>query len=278
MVSAGYLTTLRVPLVAGRSLAPSDESSVAPVVVISAQLAQRLWPGQDAVGRRLSSQPASANAWHTVVGVMANTPIRDATEDPAPMVYFPLRAITDGPDPWQLAVVLRAQGSPDALAAAIRREVAAIDPSLPVARLQSLGAIVEGSNARMALATMLLGGAAVVALLLGVLGVYGVIAFVVARRIPEFGLRIALGASKRDIVAMLVHQGGRIVGAGLGIGLVAAFALSGVMRALLFGVAPSDPATFVIATLVLALAGLAAVVVPSRRAARADPSTLLRAD
>lgn len=278
VVSADYLATLRVPVVAGRTLAPADETGEASVVVISAQLAHRLWPGEDPIGRRISNRPASADAWYTVVGVVGNTPIRDATEDPAPMVYIPLRPSEHGPDPRQLAVVVRAASPPEALAAAIRREVAAVDPALPVARMQTLDAIVRGSSARMALVTLLLGGAAAVALLLGVLGVYGVIAYVVARRIPEFGLRLALGASKGDIVAMLVQQGGRMLGAGLGVGLLAAFALSGAMRTLLYGVAPGDPVTFAAAALVLALAGLAAVVIPSRRAARVDPSTLLRSD
>ncbi|MEP7347445.1 MAG: ABC transporter permease, partial [Gemmatimonadaceae bacterium] len=241
VVSVGYLATLGVPLLAGRALTAADDDSPAPVVVISAQLAHRLWPGESAVGRRISNHPASSNVWYTVVGVVANTPIRDATEDPAPMVYLPLRADANGPGPWQMAMVVRTKGSPNALAGAIRREVRAVDATVAVARLRTMEDIVTSADARMALATILLGGAAAVALLLGVLGIYGVIAFVVNRRVPEFGLRLALGASRRDIVTMLLRQGSVMIGAGLAVGVVGALALSGAMRALLFGVSPADP-------------------------------------
>jgi ABC-type antimicrobial peptide transport system permease subunit len=194
------------------------------------------------------------------------------------MVYLPLRPNADGPQPWQLAIAIRTKGSPNALVGAIRREVAAVDATVPVAKLRTMEDIMSSADARMALATILLGGAAAVALLLGVLGVYGVLAFVVSRRVPEFGLRLAIGASPGEIVRMLLRQGGVMVGAGLAVGIPVAFALSGTMRALLFGVSPGDPLTFGAATLVLATAGLLAVYIPARRAARVDPTKMLRAD
>lgn len=278
LVSAGYLTTLHVPVMTGRALTAADEDANARTVVISAQLAKRLWPGESAVGRRLSNQPASLNHWYTVVGVVANTPIRNATEDAVPMVYLPLRADPDAPGAWQMAIVVRTKGPPNALATAIRREVREVDATVAVARMRTLDDIVAGADARMALATILLGGAAAVALLLGVLGIYGVIAFVVNRRVPEFGLRLALGASNRDIVRMLVRQGGVMVGAGLAVGVLGAYGVSGAMRAMLFGVSPGDPATFVGASLLLAVAALVAIYVPARRVARVDPTTMLRGD
>lgn len=275
-VSSTYLTTLGVRLIAGRTLTAADEGPTARNVVISQQLALRLWPNANAVGRRLSNHAASDNIWYTVVGVVANTAVRQATEDPAPMVYLPVGADPNGPGPWQLAVAVKVHGDPNALAGSIRRAVAAVDPTLAVAHLRTLDDIVASADARLALVTLLLGGAALVALLLGVLGTYGVLAFVVSRRVPEFGLRLALGASHAGIVAMLVRQGGIMVGAGLAMGVVGALALSGALRTLLFGVSPLDPATFAGACLLLAAAALAAIYIPARRAGRADPTTLLR--
>ncbi len=194
------------------------------------------------------------------------------------MVYLPLRADRDGPGPWQLAMVVKTSGSPNAVADAIRRAVRAVDATVAVARLRTMEEIVQSADARMALATILLGGAAAVALLLGVLGIYGVLAFVVNRRVSEFGLRLALGASRRDIATMLVRQGSVMVGTGLAVGVMGAFALSGAMRGLLFGVSPGDPATYVGASVLLALAALIAIYVPARRAARVNPTTMLRGD
>jgi ABC-type antimicrobial peptide transport system permease subunit len=177
-----------------------------------------------------------------------------------------------------MAIAVKAKGTPGALAGGIRDAVRAVDPAVAVARLRTMDDIVRGADARMVLATALVAGAALVALLLGALGTYGVIAFIVSRRIPEFGLRLALGASHAEIVRMLMRQGITMVGAGLGVGIVGAFALSGALQALLFGVSPADPATFVGASFVLAGAALVAIYIPARRAGRVDPSTLLRGE
>lgn len=276
VVSPGFIETMRIPLLAGRPLTADDAQSASGAVVISAQLAQRLWGSEGAIGRRISSDPPGAEPrWFTVVGVVANTPIRSATEEPAPMVYLPLGGVTTF-HPLRLAVVVRARGAPEALVGAIRGAVAAIDPAVPVARVRTLTDTVAGASARLAMATTLLAGAATVALVLGLLGIYGVIAFVVSRRLPEFGLRLALGASPADVMALLLRQGGRLVSLGLGLGVLGALGLTRVLRALLYQVAPADPATFVVATILLALGAFTAIWVPARRAARVDPSSLLR--
>jgi predicted permease len=276
-VSAGYVEALRIPLVAGRTLTAADAAAGAPDVVISAQLAKRLWPGQDPLGRRITNQRGDGAVWFTVVGIVANTPIRGVTEDPAPMVYLPFAATeASEPGPWRVAVIIRGSIPTSALMTAVRREVAAVDAALPVARPRSMQAILAAADARMAFTAIVLLGAATVALLLGALGIYGLLAYVVGRRIPEFGLRMALGATREDIVGMMLRGGFLLVGSGVALGLAGAYGMARVMRSMLFGITPADPLTFLLACAVLATTALVAIGLPARRAARVDALSALR--
>ena len=278
-VSAGYFETMRIPFRAGRALTAEDEERAANVAVISAQLARRLWPGADPLGRRLLNRGPASTVAYTVVGVAGDTPIRDLTENPAPMMYLPLVSQdAAGPGPWLLEIVVRSRADPTGLVGAIRRTVQTVDPGVPVARVRTMLAVVAEASARLAFTALLLGMAAIMALLLGVVGIYGVIAYVVERRTGEFGVRLALGATQADIAGMMVRYGGSVVGAGMLAGLCGAAALTGVLRALLYGVSPTDPFTFASVTALVAGAALAAVYVPARRAAATDPAITLRTE
>jgi len=278
-VSAGFFEALRIPIRAGRPLTADDEARAANVVVISAQLARRLWPGADPIGRRLVGRGRPGAELYTVVGVAADTPIRDLTENPAPLMYLPLVSEdAAGPGPWLVEIVVRSRVSPAGLVDAIRRQVKAVDPGVPVARVRTMESVVADASARLAFTALLLGVAAVLALVLGVVGIYGVIAYVVGRRTREFGVRLALGATGGEIAAMLVRYGGSVVGAGMGAGLGGALLLTRVLRALLFGVSPTDPLTFAAVSALVAAAALVAIYVPARRAAAIDPATTLRGD
>ena len=280
-VSAGYLEALRVPLVEGRLLTPDDAARRTGAAVISAQLAARLWPGVDPLGRRLyhDGEPASPQ-WYTVVGVVANTPIRGLTDDPTPIAYLPLlhSDSTRGPGPWFVSFVVRGTVPAASLAEPVRRAVADVDPNLPLSHVRPLESIVVQAGSRMAFTMVLLLGAASLALLLGVVGTYGVLSYVVSRRATEFGIRMALGARRASILALVMRHMAVIVGSGLVAGTAAALALTRYLRALLYGVTPGDAATYAVVVAVLATAGLAAAFLPARRATGVAPADALRAE
>jgi predicted permease len=280
-VSPGYLEALRVSLVAGRTIMRDDETRRSGAAVVSAQLARRLWPGENALGKRLyHGTPDSATPWYTVVGVVSNTPIRDLGENPAPMVFLPLLHgdSTRGPAPWLLSFVVRTTLPPARVVEGVRAAVLAVDPELPLARVQELAAIVRAANARLAFAMLLLVVAASLALALGLLGVYGILAYVVALRAGEFGVRLALGARPRHVVGMVLRSAGTVVGIGLAAGLVGAVWATRVLEALLYGISPGDVPTFVAVVVILAFTGLAVALLPAVRAARTDPVRALRAE
>ena len=278
-VSAGFFEALRIPIRAGRPITTEDEERAANVAVISAQLARCLWPGADPIGRRLVGRGSGGVRAYTVVGMAADTPVRDLTENPAPMMYLPLVSQDEaGPGPWLVEFVVRSRTSPAGLVDAIRREVKSVDPGVPVARVRTMETVVADASARLAFAALLLGTAAALALVLGVVGIYGVIAYVVGQRTREFGVRLALGATGGQIAAMMLRYGGSVVGLGIAAGLGGALLLTRVLRVLLFGISPTDPLTFAEVSALVAAAALVAIYVPARRAAATDPVTTLRAE
>jgi len=279
--SPGYFRAMGIPLVEGRAFEAADHRDSTGAVVIDRAIADRFWPGEDPLGKRLyPSQAVNEDAWYTVVGVVGNVRARDLMAEPEGMIYLP-QVGTDNQAWWtthQATVVVHSDGDPLALVGAARAAVAEIDPSLALSRIAPMRVVLDRATARTQLATLLLGLAAAMALLLGIVGVYGVIAYVVNHRRGEIGVRLALGATARDVGRMVLGRAGRMGLIGVGIGLAAALGLTRLMRALLYGVAPTDPVTLGGVAALLILLTLGAAYVPARRASRVDPADTLRAD
>lgn len=275
-VSDNYFETMRIPVLAGRSFAAQDGDGARPVIVSQA-LAERIWPGTDAVGRRL--RPASTDTgWHTVVGVVGSVRDRGLQNDPTAMVYYPLPAGETeflAGNPAGMTYVLRTD-RPDDILGLARAEVWSIDPNLPVAAGSTYARIVADSMIRLRFTMLALVAASLIALLLGAIGLYSVISYIVAQRTGEIGIRMALGAQPGEVRRMVVLQGGRLIALGLLAGLAGALALTRLMHGLLYGTEPTDPATFAIVTTTLAIIALVATYLPARRASRIDPAASLR--
>jgi predicted permease len=275
MITPGYLRTMAIPIVEGRDFDDHDGRDGARVAIVDERMAREMWPGQSPVGRRLRLGGAdSTSPWITVVGV-AGAVKQDALDSESriavylPHAQFPARAMT---------VVLRASGAAESVAGAAREALRAFDPDLPVYNLRSMESRVAESLARRRLAMLLLACFAAIAVTLAAVGVYGVISYIVSQGRRELGIRLALGASPRALVRMILAQGAAVAGLGIGIGLVAALALARLVRSLVFGIGITDPATYGGVALVLGVVAFVACLVPAARAARVDPALSLRAE
>ncbi len=264
---------LGIPLRRGRSLTLRDLQDSVRAVVINETAARRLFAGQDAVGKRVRfGRETDSVPWYEVVGVAADVRDRDPSRPVGNQAYIPYRD-------WEyrtMSLVLRTDGDPMQVAAAARTAVQTLDPLLPVYDVSSLDQVVQQSWWERRLYGQLFGAFAAIALVLATVGLYAVVAYGVAQRTREIGVRMALGASLRDVLAMVARHGALLTGVGLGVGLVGALALTRVLRGLLFGVSTTDPLVFAGVALVLAGSALAACIVPARRAARVHPVEALR--
>lgn len=282
--SPGYFRALGIPLVAGRTFERPDPARARLEVVVSRALADRYWRG-DAVGKRLRLMPQGP--WLTVVGVAGNVRGTALDQPPDETVYLPLvsadaAAAGDAPDdprwaPHGAAFVVRAT-DPARLAERIGATVRALDPAVPVYAVQPMTEIVARSAARASFTLLLLGIASAVALALGAIGIYGVISYAVSLRAREIAVRLALGACPAHVRRMVARQAVTVGAVGVALGLAAALATTRFMAMLLFGVAPTDPATLAGAAALLLAVALAAAWLPARRAAATDPAGALRAE
>ncbi len=282
IVTAGALRTLRIPLVAGRAFAATDSAASPPVVLINQALAKRFYPGEDPVGRRIRrGWFGDDEPWFTIVGVAADVK-QDGLDKPAGTeLYFLDDQWTNMPqlDPIRsLNIVVRTAGDPLDLAPAVRAAVHRLDPTVPIADLAPLERVVARSLQRSRFLTVLVAVFAAVALLLAAIGTYGVLAYTVEARRHEVGVRMALGATARDVLRLLVTQGMRPVVAGLLLGLAGAVATSRLLATQLYAVAPSDPVTWVTVPVVLVGVALLACLLPGRSATKVDPAVALRQD
>jgi len=276
-VSDGYFEAMRIAVLDGRSLGPQDRDSAQRNVVVSQALARRFWPGGSAVGKRIRLS-SDTTGWNTIVGVVGNVRDQQLEREPGQMVYYPVSA--EGRRDAQnrsMTYVIRAS-RPDAIAPLARKEVWSLDASLPIAATSTLEKVVADSMVRLSFTMLALVVASVVALLLGAIGLYGVISYLVAQRTNEIGIRLALGARPGEVRRMVVLQGVRLSVLGLVIGLVAALGLTRLMQGMLFDTQPNDPATFLAVSLVLGGIALFASYLPARRASRIDPASSLRTD
>ena len=274
-VLPGFFETLRIPLITGRTFTPSDGPDAQRVVVVNESFVRRYFPDGRALGRRVTYDRASANAvWYTIVGIVGDTRRAGLDREPWAELYY---AHAQAPDRFMI-VVVRTAGDPATLARAAQAEVWAVDPEQPVASVRTLDALLARSQANRRFTTLLLGVFAIVALVLAAIGVYGVIAYSTAQRTQEIGIRLALGAQRRDVLAIVLGDGVRIAAGGLVVGVLAALPLTRLLSNLLYGVGPADRLTFVTLPLVLLAVAVAASWIPARRALRVDPVVALRAE
>jgi predicted permease len=278
IVSPDYFSLMKIPIRAGRSFDARDTAASPEVVLINERAAQRYFSGENPIGQRIRVSAALArharSGPKTVVGVVGDVKYRGLDEDTPAEVYLPYEQ--HPVDAFTVAV--RTPASRIASVPALRHDVAELDPLLPLANISQLTALVDASLAGRRFTMVLLLTFAAIAVALSVIGIYGVLAYMVGQRTREIGLRLAIGASPSDVVWLFVREGAMLTLIGLGAGLAGAFAAGRWMSALLFGVAPADPATMAIVVCVLAGAAACATYLPARRAAAVDASDALRSE
>jgi predicted permease len=273
LVSADYFRVLGTPLVRGRFFEPSDDVDTAKVALIDEALAGRFFGNTDPIGRHLKFGPReSKNPWLTIAGVVGNIKTEGFDRPDQPHIYVP---ILQNPS-YAMAIYVRTAGNPSGLGQALRQQVQAVDPNLPVFGEQTMDEVVSASVAQRRFAMRVVGLFGVLALFLAGIGIYGVMAYSVTQRTREIGIRLALGASTGSILNWLLRQGMRLTLIGVGLGLLGAFAITRLLRGLLFGIAPTDLVTYVGLTLLLAAVALLACYIPARRATKVDPLVALR--
>jgi predicted permease len=265
-----YLRTVRTALLAGRDFTDSDNASAPPVSIVNKALADRYWKGQDPIGKRLQV----AGHWTTVVGVAANGKYRRLVYDVAPLVLLPmLQSYRSGQ-----IVYVRVAGDPMSYASAVERTLHGLNSDLPLFNKTTLAENMRIGDAFERIAAAFSGSFGLVALILAAIGVYGVVAYATKQRTHEIGIRMALGAGKRDIFRQVLERGLHLAGLGLVLGLLISFALTRYLRGMLYGVGTVDWLTFVIVAILLCVATLIACFVPARRAASTDPMQALRTE
>ncbi len=280
IVTPGYFETARTRVTAGRVFARRDDEHSPLVVVINETLARRLWPSEPAIGKRVACcADESSPPWREVIGVIGDMR-QFLRREPVPELYVPIEQTPAAAWTWHgnsLAFVVRTDGDVADVSRDIRAAIAETDPTLPVYDALTYDALLRIASAPNRFSTVLFSALAGLALVLAAVGLYGVLAFSVAQRSFEMGVRLALGARPRDVLALVTWQGMTLVAGGLVLGLALAIAASRVIASLLYQVAPTDPVTYAAAGVLLVVVGALACYVPARRASRADPTTALRA-
>jgi predicted permease len=282
-VTPGYFEAMRVPLLEGRYIDGTDVPGGARVAVINEEAARRYWPDESPIGQRVRHVPEELLGqfpWITIVGVVGNTRADGPQADVVPQIFFPhadvaRAAVGNG---RAMSLVVRTAGDPLAVTTAVNATLRSADPALALVGAALMQDVVRTSAGAPRFTSQLAAAFAAIALMLGALGIHGVLSYVVAQRVGELGVRLALGARPEALLKLVVGQGMWLAGLGVTIGVVAAWGGARLLRGLLFGVGPSDPASFVVAVVVLGAAAFVACYGPARRAARIDPMAALRAE
>jgi putative ABC transport system permease protein len=276
-VTPDYFETLGAPLLQGRLFTPADTDKSPAVVVINATMARTFFPGESPLGKRmqLGALPDKDVPWMEVVGVVGDL-LQGLDLAPAAEMYLPYRQADALLPVFQMSVVLRTAADPLTQTAALRSALAEIDPNQPLVKVRSMEENMSASVAQPRFRTWLIGIFAGLALLLAAIGVYGVMSYTVTQRTSEIGIRITLGAQSTDVFRSIVGEGARIALLGVAVGLIAALALTRLLRTFLYGISASDPATFLAVAVLLTLISVAACYFPARRATRVDPIVALR--
>jgi putative ABC transport system permease protein len=270
-----YFSALRIPLVAGRLFGPSDGPKAPRVVVVNQELVKKAFAGRDPIGERISfGNPTDSTSWLTIVGVVGSTRLEGVGLETYAQAFTPL---AQSPVPY-VYVIARTAGDPLTLTGALRRDVAALDPTLPIASIMSMEQRAGESVAQFKLNSVIVTLFAAVALVLASIGIYAVISYAVVQRTREIGIRMALGAARGDVVRLIVRDGMLPAVIGVAVGAAGAFGVTRLMRTLLYGVSATDPLVFTAVAGALVAVGLGACWAPARRASRVDPNVALRND
>lgn len=273
VVTPGYFRTMGIPVLAGRDFTDSDTTASQLVTIVDERLAREYWPNQSPIGRRIRFGPPEDNEpWHTIVGVVGTVRHERMQEDTRKSVYLPHAQMPVG----GMAVMTRTSSEPKELVAAIRREVGQLDPDLPVSKVMTMNEVIDEAIWQPRLYATLFAVFACGALLLALIGIYGVMAFLVQTRTHEIGVRMALGATARDVFKLIVGRGMKLTFIGVLIGIAGAAAVTRLMHSLLFNTSATDPIVFILISLLLAVAAFLACYIPARRAAKVDPLIALR--
>jgi len=270
IVTADYFQTMKIPILRGRTFTKEEDEQGKPVLLVDENLARRFWPNEDAVGKHISYDSPT---WHEVIGVVPEVRTYGSQDKPLIRIYTP-----SGRSPQANPMLLIRSSTSDmqALTATVKRAVQAVDKDVPIAEIATFEDVLARESSTRRFNAILFSIFAALALALAVTGVYGVLSYSVSQRTHEVGIRMALGAGRRDVLRLFMGQGMRLVLLGLVIGLGGAFALTRLMSSLLFGVSTTDKVTFVLVGVGLMVVGLAACYLPARRATRVDPLVALR--
>jgi predicted permease len=276
-VSPGYFAAIGAPLLRGRDINSTDSLNTVPVTIINAALARKFFPGEDPIGKQVGVAMTKFPA-RTIVGVVADTKQASLREQPDPEMFVPAtqNEIKVWPSMQTMQFAVRTKIDDAYIAVSVRQAVHAVDPDLPVAKFSTLSTLVDTSMTADRFSLILVGVLGMLALILTSVGMYGVISYSVLQRMPEIGLRMALGAKRSQIFAMVLYNGGRLAIAGVTIGLIGALAATRLMARFLYGVQPTDPFTFAAVSFLLILVALLACYLPARRAMKLDPMIVLR--
>ena len=277
-ISERYFRTLGIPLARGRAFEKRDGAGAPRVAIVSEAVARACWPDQDPIGKRLSLDNPPKGQWLTVVGVVGDIRQNDLAGKPLPAMYVPFRQEPRGFFLESMAFMMRAPAGPDAVASALREQVRALDPELPLSRIEFLDQRLAASIAEPRLRTSLLLVFAALALVLALVGIHGVMSYEVVRRTVEIGIRRALGAPIGAVLWLVVGRTTTLVALGVAAGLLGAAAATRVLETFLFAVEPFDPVTYVMVAALLATVAVLASAIPARRAARVDPMVALRCE
>jgi predicted permease len=271
-ISPGYLQTFRIPVVRGRDLSDADDERAKSVLLVSATMAEKFWPGQDPVGKRLTLSFVPGKLWE-VVGVVGDVRMEGLeSAKPVPTVYTPMKQ-----EPWPFYnFAVRTKVSPESLSAAVVKEIHSADPLLPVSSIAPLERLLSESIAQRRFNMLLLMAFAGLAVLLAAVGIYSVISYGVRRRLREIGIRMALGAKPADVLRLILTEGLKPTVIGMLVGIMGAVALSRVLSSIVYGVSPTDPLTITAMALLLVCVGIMASAVPAYRAAQVQPASILR--
>ena len=273
-VSPNYFSAMATPLVTGRQFNDADTADSAQVVIINQAMADRYWPGESPIGKRISYGVTDDNqpAWAEIVGVVGNVRHVGLDSDIDPEAYGPYTQATYR----YMTIMIRTANDPESVVAAVRAQVQALDPHQPLYDIKPMTEVIANSLAKRRLSMLLIGVFASVALLLAAVGIYGVMSYAVTERTREIGIRVALGARMNDVLRLVVGQGMTLALIGIGVGVVAALLMTQLIESLLYKVSATDPATFVAITLLLAAVAFVASYIPARRAMKVDPMVALR--
>jgi putative ABC transport system permease protein len=280
MVTPDYFRVMGISILSGRGFTDADVSG-APVALVTAETARRYWPNQNAVGKHI--RLVDQKDWRTIVGVISDVRAYDLQrntpkwiEGTAYVPYNPTATLEDKRMPSEMTIAVRTASDDLQIATQLRETVAALNHEVPISEVRAMGAVVSEAVSAPASTTSLFIAFAAVALLLGIIGVYGVLSFLVAQRTREIGLRIALGAQRGDVLYLIMKEGAKFSLAGIAVGLIGALLVTRLMSSELYGVSPFDPLTYVGVAVVMAAVTLLACYIPTRRAMRVDPMVALR--